>query len=212
MENYAHLTALHLAAPGDGRTPHAGRSAAVLAALHTNRGEPFPCRRRARILECGDLSPLLRKRLVAVELPLGSDRAAAPALARAVNAPFLADASRNLTATSRRKKAVTSHRTPQSLSVVGNRGSKPTATFNRRSATIHWVLLRSASRAGQALHTQEPRRAPGRGRLRDTGRQRPPEAPDFCDFTERSRIISRGSLASPQSSKHMLYACATGLR
>ena len=47
------------------------------------------------VVECGDLSPLLRRRLVAVELPCGSGHAGAPALARAVNAPFLAEASRS---------------------------------------------------------------------------------------------------------------------
>ena len=39
-------------------------------------------------LECGDLSPLWRRRLVAVELPCGSSHAGAPPLARAVNDPF----------------------------------------------------------------------------------------------------------------------------
>ena len=43
---------------------------------------------RALGMECGDLSPLWRRRLVAVELPGGSGHAGEPALARAVNAPF----------------------------------------------------------------------------------------------------------------------------
>ena len=66
-------------------------------------------------LECGDLSPLLRRRLVAVELPSASGHAGAPALARAVNAPSLAHAPHRPTATSRLGKAVTSHRTPSSV-------------------------------------------------------------------------------------------------
>ena len=39
---------------------------------------------RLRILECGDLSPLLRRRLVAVKLPRTSEPARTPPLARAV--------------------------------------------------------------------------------------------------------------------------------
>ena len=56
-------------------------------------------------LECGDLSPLLRRRLVAVELPSASGHAGAPALARAVNAPSLAHAPHRPTATSRLRKS-----------------------------------------------------------------------------------------------------------
>ena len=39
---------------------------------------------RLRILECGDLSPLLRRRLVAVKAPRASEPAGTPPLARAV--------------------------------------------------------------------------------------------------------------------------------
>ena len=39
------------------------------------------------VLECGDWSPLLRRRLVAVKLPCVSGHACVPSLARAVNAP-----------------------------------------------------------------------------------------------------------------------------
>ena len=69
--------------------------------------------RRLRVLECGDWSPLLRRRLVAVKLPRASAHACVPALARAVSAPPATDVSRNSTATSRLGKAVTSHRTPK---------------------------------------------------------------------------------------------------
>ena len=74
--------------------------------------EPLPCRRGATVLECGDWSPLLRRRLVAVENRHSSAHAGALTLARAANAPSPPHASRSLTATSRLKKAVTSHRTP----------------------------------------------------------------------------------------------------
>ena len=51
--------------PGRERPPP---SAAVPAALYTNREAPFPGRRGATVLECGDSSSLLRRRLVAVGL------------------------------------------------------------------------------------------------------------------------------------------------
>ena len=142
-EIFPRLTALHVAAPGD-------------AALYANRDDPFPCRRGATVLECGDSSPLWRRRLVAVELPFGSAHAGALALARAENAPFHLHASRSLTATSRLEKAVTSPRTPPSLSFDCARplsaamGRSPRLLFNRRSATIHLLPLRSVSRAAGA--------------------------------------------------------------
>ena len=49
--------------------------------------KPAPQPRRARPMECGDWSPLSRRRLVAVKLPPASARARVPPLARAVNAP-----------------------------------------------------------------------------------------------------------------------------
>ena len=67
----------------------------------------------ASLLECGDWSPLLRRRLVAVAVRCGSEPARALALARAVNAPFRTHAYFSSTATSRLGKAVTSHRTPK---------------------------------------------------------------------------------------------------
>ena len=94
-----------------------------------NREDLFPGCRGATVLECGDLSSLLRRRLVAVELWGGSGHAGGLALARAVNAPFRLHASRNLTATSRLAKALTSHRTPQSRS--SGCGSPSLATFDR---------------------------------------------------------------------------------
>ena len=119
--------------------PAAARPAAVAAghgspappgpAPSTNREEPFPGRRGATVLECGDWSPLLRRRLVAVELPCGCGHAGALALARAMNAPSHPHMCRSLTATSRLKKAVTSHRTPQSCSFVC--GSRSSATVDR---------------------------------------------------------------------------------
>ena len=63
-------------------------------------------------LECGDLSPLWRRRLVAVEVPGVSTPECVPALARALSAPFDTCANGCSTATSRLAKAVTSHRTP----------------------------------------------------------------------------------------------------
>ena len=63
-------------------------------------------------LECGDSSPLSRRRLVAVEVPHGSSPAGTPPLARATSAPLRADALLHPTATSRLEKVVTSHRTP----------------------------------------------------------------------------------------------------
>ena len=65
-----------------------------------------------RGLECGDSSPLLRRRLVAVDLPCASELARVPAQARAVSAPPDTHAPLISTATSRLAKAVTSHRTP----------------------------------------------------------------------------------------------------
>ena len=88
-----------------------------------------------RDLECGDLSPLLRKRLVAVELPRASGHAGVPALARAVNAPSGTHASRISTATSRLGKAVTSHRTP-----------KPALFCLRLAALVSSVSIRGFSR------------------------------------------------------------------
>ena len=77
-----------------------------------NEGEGWANPRRCH-LDCGDSSPLLRRRLVAVEVPSASAPARPLALARDVNAPFRAHASVHSTATSRLTKAVTSHRTPQ---------------------------------------------------------------------------------------------------
>ena len=68
-------------------------------------------RRTAALVECGDWSLLLRRRLVAVEPRCGSGHAGTPPLARAVNAPSATHDSPNSTATSRLGKAVTSHRT-----------------------------------------------------------------------------------------------------
>ena len=65
-----------------------------------------------RALECGDSSPLSRRRLVAAEVPSVSEPARTLALARAVSVSLLTDASFNPTATSRLGNAVTSHRTP----------------------------------------------------------------------------------------------------
>ena len=101
------------------------KSEGLEAALYTNREEPFPCRRRATVLECGDWSPLLRRRLVAVELTCLLDHASVSALARAVDAPSQLHASRSSTATSRLDKAVTSHRTPQSCSFDCGSSSSP---------------------------------------------------------------------------------------
>ncbi|GDY22570.1 hypothetical protein LBMAG56_39170 [Verrucomicrobiota bacterium] len=63
------------------------------------------------VLECGDSSPLLRRRLVAVKLPRGAGHASVPSLARAGNALAGTRAALNSTATSHLGKAVTSHRT-----------------------------------------------------------------------------------------------------
>ena len=101
--------------------PPASASRAALLLTYRNRpgcefrGVPAPCLPAAsrRILECRDLSPLSRRRLVAVKRPHASAPACVPALARAVNAPFHIHASRTPTATSRLVKAVTSPRTPK---------------------------------------------------------------------------------------------------
>ena len=74
---------------------------------------PGYAKSRCRRLECGDLSPLSRRRLVAVELLRALAHASVSALARTVNAPLHSHASRNSTATSRLDKAVTSPRTPK---------------------------------------------------------------------------------------------------
>ena len=113
-------------------------------ALYADREEPLPDRRGAILLECGDLSPLLRRRLVAVELPCGSGHAGAPALARAVNAPANHHASRSLTATSRLAKAVTSHRTPKP-SFRDN--SLPAAAIRVKSSVHGRRDVRSSHRA-----------------------------------------------------------------
>ena len=63
-------------------------------------------------LECGDSSPLSRRRLVAVKVPHGPAPARTPPLARAAGAPPHAGALLHPTATSRLAKAVTTHRTP----------------------------------------------------------------------------------------------------
>ena len=114
-------------------------SAVTHPALYTNRKEPLPCRRGATVLECGDWSPLLRRRLVAVELPCGSGHAGTPALARAMNAPSHLHACRSLTATSRLEKAVTSHRTPPSRSFdCGSPSSATVARSPRLPLTVTW--------------------------------------------------------------------------
>ncbi len=78
-----------------------------------NHRDAMSTERRSRNpLECGDSSPLSRRRLVAVEVLHGSNPARTPPLARAANAPHQADALLRPTATSRLEKAVTSHRTP----------------------------------------------------------------------------------------------------
>ena len=60
---------------------------------------------RRRVWECGDASPLLRRRLVAVEAPHASKPARTPPLARAVNAPFRTHAFLSSTATSRLRES-----------------------------------------------------------------------------------------------------------
>ena len=84
-----------------------------LAKAVTSHRTPKPARAAVRNLDCGDLSPLLRRRLVAVGVPSASARARVPALARATGAPLHNNACRSSTATSRLEKAVTSHRTPK---------------------------------------------------------------------------------------------------
>ena len=84
--------------------------AALRGSVICTDGTRFP---RRRTLECGDLSPLSRRRLVAVEARHASEPARTPPLARAVNAPLRTHAPRTSTATSRLGKAVTSHRTPK---------------------------------------------------------------------------------------------------
>ena len=69
------------------------------------------------VVECGDSSPLLRRRLVAIKLPSASEPAGVPALARGVDAPMRTHISPSLTATSRLGKAVTSHRTPKPAAI-----------------------------------------------------------------------------------------------
>ena len=73
--------------------------------MNTDGNRPEDCRTFSRRetdtgLECGNSSPLLRRRLVAVELLTASDLARVPALARAVNAPLPTRDSSNSTATS----------------------------------------------------------------------------------------------------------------
>ncbi|GDY21175.1 hypothetical protein LBMAG56_25210 [Verrucomicrobiota bacterium] len=81
------------------------------------------------LLECGDWSRLLRRRLVAVEFPCGFGHAGVRPLARAVNAPLLADASGRST--------VTSPRTPKTAS----RASQPgRVRFSRASLSAPDII------------------------------------------------------------------------
>ena len=122
------------------------REACRASASQPGRGQLVP----ATVLECGDLSPLLRRRLVAVEVQRASEHAGTPALARAVCAPLLAHASCSPTATSRLKKAVTSHRTP-------NRAA------TRPCATCGWAT-RAPDGRGKAIPRRDCKRGDAKGR------------------------------------------------
>ena len=105
-------------------------------------------------MECGDWSPLFRRRLVAVELPGGSSHPRTPALARAVNTPSHLHASRSLTATSRLEKAATSpalYPDRRSFTAIVARGDGSRAAIQRgRAGTASstpgfWIGLPSAT-------------------------------------------------------------------
>ena len=109
----------------------------------SGRGQLVP----ATVLECSDSSPLLRRRLVAVEVRRASEHTGTPPLARAVNAPSHAHASLSSTATSRLGKAVTSHRTPNGAA------SRPCGTRGRAARALggSWkTILRADCRRGDA--------------------------------------------------------------
>ena len=131
-----------------------------------------------RVLECGDSSPLLRRRLVAVELPCGSGHAGALALARAVNAPSRLHASRSLTATSRLEKAVTSPRTPQSRSL--DCGSPSSATVGRSPRLPLTVIPRPFTCCCGDPHKEQRPRAQQGGAQGDARRFRGPVRADIA--------------------------------
>ena len=112
-----------------------------------------------RNLECGDSSPLLRRRLVAVELPCASAPARVPALARAVNAPWFPHAPRHPTATSRLAKAVTSHRTPQPVQL--DTASAGARRLRRRSVNEEGSVGFSGGSLVTRTSLRRERRAPG---------------------------------------------------
>ncbi len=115
--------------------------------------------RRRRGLECGDLSPLFRRRLVAVELPRALEHASVSALARAVNAPFHNHASRSLTATSRLAKAVTSPRTPKSRAhprTAPGVAQTSKSAVSRVSKPADGPIIRNVSTSGTRLDPSGP--------------------------------------------------------
>ena len=112
-----------------------------------------------RVLECGDWSPLLRRRLVAVELPCASDPARVPVLARAVATPWFPHTPRQPTATSRLAKAVTSPRTPQP--VQPDTASAGARRLRRRSVNENGSVGFSGGSLATRTSLRRERRAPG---------------------------------------------------
>ena len=108
-----------------------------------------------RILVCGDLSPLLRRRLVAVEAQGAFDHARTPPLARAVSAPFRTHAS-----LSRNHSVTATGARPSGRRNV--RPQRPFQTTRTRTSVHHLVGLKSS------LEIRSPQ--PGRTLLRPKGR------------------------------------------
>ena len=163
----------------------------------SGRGTLFA--RRVRVLECGDWSPLLRRRLVAVELPRASVPAGVPALARAVSAPLGTRVSRSSTATSRLGKALTS----------------PALDTDRRTIFCRRRRAKGASRSLAAAVPNNPRllcvSSPLCGVLHGLPGRRPvAEGREAGQNTaERGRNAeSRGGRSNPKTGRGRSGACS----